>query len=53
MKTVGLHVRLDMRGIDANFVRKGSMSAMESVMEKSIQQLVKVQHVEVRLLMQK
>ena len=48
-----LHARLDMKGIDVKLAKVGSMSAMVSPMEKSIQQLVKVQHVEVRLLMQK
>ena len=42
-----LHARLDMKGIDVKHVKVGSMSAMVSPMEKSIQQLVKVQHAKV------
>ena len=53
MQPVALLVRLDMRGIDVKHVKKGSTSVMVSPMEKSIQQLVKVHHVEVRILMQK
>ena len=47
MQTVDLHARSDMRGIDAKLAKLGSMSAMVSPMEKSIQQLVKVQHAKV------
>ena len=50
MQTVALLVRLDMRGIDVKHVKVGSTSVMVSPMEKSIQQLVKVHHVEVRIL---
>ena len=52
MQTVALLVRLDMRGIDAKLVKVGSMSAMVSPMEKSIQQQVKVHYVKVRILKQ-
>ena len=49
MQTVALLVRLDMKGIDVKHVKVGSMSAMVSPMEKSIQQLAKVLHVKVRI----
>ena len=50
MQTVALYVRLDMRATDAKLVKEGSTTVMVSPMEKSIQQLVKVHHVEVRIL---
>ena len=49
MPTVDQHVRLDMKGIDVKLAKVGSMSAMVSPMEKSIQQLAKVLHVKVRI----
>ena len=52
MPTVDLHARLDMKGIDVKHVKVGSMSAMVSPMEKSIQQQVKVHYVKVRILKQ-
>ena len=49
MQTVALYVRLDMRATDAKLVKEGSTTVMVSPMEKSIQQLVKVHHVKVRI----